>query len=186
MNSPYTMDSYSNKTGWSYLLHCDQTFFASSIQPIVAQSLPFDMLVAVCFGQGLTAKLRTSARTALLVHNMHANILENHLSHTQFPHFPGNWSLRICLPSMGQPIWSPWTITVTSTNWIDYPQSSPRRSYKRPNSTSAVIEYLIHSLLIMEHNLLLRHSRHLQRSTSSSTSLPLLIGPSLMAEPKQR
>ncbi|XP_015777860.1 PREDICTED: mucin-2-like [Acropora digitifera] len=47
------------------------------------------MLVAVCFGQGLTAKLRTSARTALLVHNMHANILENHLSPTQFPHFPG-------------------------------------------------------------------------------------------------
>ena len=85
-------------------VHCDQTFFASSIQPIVAQSLPFDMLVAVCFGQGLTAKLRTSARTALLVHNMHTNILENHLSPTQFPHFPGNWSLRICLPSMGLPI----------------------------------------------------------------------------------
>lgn len=49
-------------------------------------------------------KLRTSARTALLVHNMHDNILANHLSPTQFPHFPGNWSLRICLPSMGLPI----------------------------------------------------------------------------------
>ena len=75
---------------------------------------------------------------------------------------------------------------MTFTNWIDYPQSSPRRSYKRQNSTSAVMEYLIHSLLIMEHNLLLRHSGHLQRNTSSSTSLPPLIGPSLMAEWKQR
>lgn len=103
-NLPYTKDSYSNKIVSSYLLRFDQTLFTSFMQFTVVSSLPSDTLVPVCSGQGLTAKLKTSARSVLLVHNMPSNILENHLSLTQCLHYSGNWSLRTCLHSTVVPI----------------------------------------------------------------------------------